>query len=232
MSRSARSPGDPRATAPTRARARARARAIATRADRRSTPTRGAPRRPEPERHHEERDAEPCLLGKRLEIAVREIGDRKLERVRRAQDECGDADVDHEKRRDHAKRRGSDARGVRAPGRRRITSRTTSGPISSASAAKSPQRARSSRQVVPGGADGLGRRGRGNTDAEGEHPCRRVPVVSDHPPAHGVPVAPAEPRDRCDHDDPPSSVAARSRETTPSGPSTWTAFAARSSPAR
>ena len=57
---------------------------------------------------------------------------------------------------------------ARAPRPRRITSRTTSGPISSASAAKSAQRARSSRHVVPDAPTASVGGGAGDTDAERE----------------------------------------------------------------
>ena len=125
---------------------------------------------PEPERHHEKRDAETCLLGERLEIAVREVGDRELQRVRRAQDECGDADVDHEERCDHRNDVEATLERPAAP-----TSSQDHEPDD-----ERPDQQRERGEEPPPGevvaprrarrADGLGRRRRRNADAEREHP--------------------------------------------------------------
>ena len=104
---------------------------------------------PEADRHGEERDAEARLLGERLQVAVRQIGERQLQGVRRAQYERRDPDVDDEERRDDRDEVEAVLEREQEPVPRRTTSRSTSGPMSSASAPKSAQRARSSRHVVP-----------------------------------------------------------------------------------
>ena len=69
----------------------------------------------------------------------------------------------------------------------------------------------------PGGADRIGRRRRGHSDAEGEDTGRRVPVVADHAPANGVRLAPLESGHRSDDDMSVVLGLGRTREHRPVG---------------
>ena len=74
-------------------------------------------------------------------------------------------------------------------GPRRMTSRTTSGPMSSASAPKSAQRARSSRQVVPEAPTASVGGGAATPTPNVKTPAGECPSLADHAPANGVPLA-------------------------------------------
>ena len=140
---------------------------------------------PEADGHREKRDAETCLLREGLQIAVRKVGDRQLKRVRGAEDEGRDADVDDEERCD-------DADEVHAPleqlrnGASQHHETDDERPDQQRESAEqrpprhvvTPRRAR--------GADGLGRWRGIDADPEREDTGRGVSIVPDHPPAHGV----------------------------------------------
>ena len=94
--------------------------------------------------------------------------------------------------------------------------------MSSASAAKSAQRASVVAPRRSRGADRLGRRRRRHADAEREDAGRRVPVLADHAPADRV-AGPSQRETGATTTCPPSVVLAVPDSTVPSGASTWIA---------
>jgi hypothetical protein len=155
----------------------------------------------EPDRHHEEGDAEPRLLRERREISEQQVGDRKLERIRRAEDEHGNPDVDYGERGN----RGHEVEASLQP--------LGHGPTKD----EQPDREGSDHErqrreeepacdvVLPrcrARADGLRRRRGLHPDSEGEDAYRRVAVGAGDAPADGVRLPSTEPRHWDAHDAP------------------------------
>ena len=130
----------------------------------------------EPDGHHQEGDTEARLLGERLEIAVREIRDRQLQRIRRPQHEPRDADVDHEEGGDDRDEMEALLEHVAEPRRAGRGVGRPSGPISERERARRAPTARRRRATSSPSADRVGRRRRGDADAEREDARRGVAV--------------------------------------------------------